>query len=70
MRRERAARARSQYQASLNANISLGEMLGNPLEISNDLLAQSQTNNTSMDVYHAATTFAQLHRVCLYSYCI
>ena len=72
-------RARNQYAASLNATVSLGEMLGNPLEISNDLLVQQTTrrshlssnsaaagiedNNNSVDVYHAATTFAQLHRV-------
>ena len=71
-------RARNQYAASLNATVSLGEMLGNPLEISNDLLVQQtrrshlssnsaaggiEDNNNSVDVYHAATTFAQLHRV-------
>ena len=68
-------RARNQYAASLNATVSLGEMLGNPLEISNDLLVQptrrshhnsnsaGEDNNNSVDVYHAATTFAQLHRV-------
>ena len=71
-------RARNQYAASLNATVSLGEMLGNPLEISNDLLVQPtrrshlssnsaaagiEDNNNSVDVYHAATTFAQLHRV-------
>ena len=75
-------RARNQYAASLNATVSLGEMLGNPLEISNDLLVQQTTrrrshhnsnsaaaiedNNNSVDVYHAATTFAQLHRVSNY----
>lgn len=62
------SRARNQYNASLNATVSLGEMLGNPLEISNDLLVQptrhlNDGNSNSVDVYHAATTFAQLHRV-------
>lgn len=62
--RDAAARARSQYEASMNATVSLSDMLGNPLEISNELLVhQAPTSDSHVDIYHAATTYAQLHRV-------
>ena len=60
-----AARARNQYNASLSATVSLDEMLGNPLEISNDLIVhQRPSGESGVDIYHAATAYAQLHRVC------
>ncbi|XP_067945731.1 activating molecule in BECN1-regulated autophagy protein 1A-like [Watersipora subatra] len=63
VRSQTAGRARNHYQSSLNADISLGEMLGNPLEISNDLLAQQGFGDGTPDVYHAATAYSQLHQI-------